>query len=645
MVPGQGAAERQRRNPSVGGGEPDAIPGPEPETQRQPPTEEESEAGTTQGSQVSPRRCEPSGEAEASLQDHAPSVGSMESNTVPDVIMTEARPVGHARVHSLKGPVDPPITKHTLSELDVTKIIHNPKLRHDINFDPELHFRPNIEGEKGRKKLERSDSFWRTLLNQLEDFVADPVKFFSRHGKTNDWCLPVLLNAIHDILHTLVPQRDRQFLDEGLNVDLLMQQFYRGILNLENLAQWLSGVLKSHCAPMRDEEVDTMYRFVSTGNQSGDLHQLVIGLKELLSVLEHMKLDVANHQIRCLRPVLIEDTIHFEQRYFCKRIQSGKLDIRDARRWYKHAQRQSPGLTSVSSSEFGEMHALFQALVTLVLPSSARQKIPETFQHDHERILKLRSDILDAVNLDVCMRLYHDLENLGRCSSHHSFLALDDESAFPASRPLSTEFSLAAPAVNSRPSSLVLSSSGSATSSPRSSLVVPSYVASDQHESKVKARNLHHSLTALLHQAPHAASQEARWRAIAPSMALQIFRYTNAPPDMLPDVERKLMDSLCQPDPHVYREIEHSFKVRLMAELGNRVREFKGLSGVSLYSAATESRLAPNNIHSRIGDQLDSLHEEGGVEDMATRLAHVGILHWRVWAPLAYADDDIETSV
>jgi hypothetical protein len=30
---------------------------------------------------------------------------------------------------------------------------------------------------------------------------------------------------------------------------------------------------------------------------------------------------------------------------------------------------------------------------------------------------------------------------------------------------------------------------------------------------------------------------------------------------------------------------------------------------------------------------------------MATRLAHVGILHWRVWAPLAYVDDDIETSV
>ena len=39
--------------------------------------------------------------------------------------------------------LEPPVTKKTLSELDVNKIVHNPKLRHDINFDPDLHFRPN----------------------------------------------------------------------------------------------------------------------------------------------------------------------------------------------------------------------------------------------------------------------------------------------------------------------------------------------------------------------------------------------------------------------------------------------------------------------------------------------------------------------
>jgi hypothetical protein len=347
-----------------------------------------------------------------------------------------------------------------------------------------------------------------------------------------------------------------------------------------------------------------------------------------------MKLDVANHQIRCLRPVLIEDTIHFEQRYFCKRVQSGKLDISDSKRWYRNAHRNYQHL---SSSDLGEMSVLFQGLVQLVLPSSMGLKVPETFQHDHERILKLRSDILDAINIDICMRLYHDLENLGRCSFTPQLHMSDDESFHVVSRPISSELNLVAPAAHSRPSSLVFSSSGSTTSSARSSLVVPSYVASDQLETKAKARSLHHSLIALLNETPHLSPQESRWRSLAPSMAVQIFRFLNAPPDLLPVVEEKLMTSLCDPDPQFYHEVEESFRARLLAELANRVRDFKGLSGVGLYSAATETRATPlNSLHSRNSDQMDTSQDDAGVEDMATRLAHVGVLHWRVWGPLAY---------
>lgn len=62
--------------------------------------------------------------------------------------------------------LEPPVTERSLSELDASKIICNPKLRHDINFDTDLHFRPNLEGEKGRKKKNRSDQFWSVLLSE-----------------------------------------------------------------------------------------------------------------------------------------------------------------------------------------------------------------------------------------------------------------------------------------------------------------------------------------------------------------------------------------------------------------------------------------------------------------------------------------------
>ncbi|KOS20505.1 Protein SOK1 [Escovopsis weberi] len=538
-------------------------------------------------------------------------------------------------------PVEPPVTRATLSELDVSKIIHNPKLRHDINYDPELHFRPNLDGEKGRKKQEKANQFWRTLKKELTEFITDRPTFCANHAEGDDWTLPLLLKAVKEIIQTLVPQRDRQFLEEGLNIELLMQQFNKGVADLEKLALWLSQVLKSHCAPMRDDWVDTMYSQLSNGNRNMDLDELVAGMRSLLSVLEAMKLDVANHQIRCLRPVLIEDTTHFEQKFFFKKIESGKVDITLAKQWYRDAERRFAG--EHSTHTFGDMGVFFEALSRLVLPSSGDKRTPSTFLFDEERISKLRADILDAINLEVCMRMYEDLDRVARYNPTNSSFVRPKASMESLS---SETFDFNTPPTSSRPSSLVFSSSGSTSSSPRSSFVLPSYVTPD-HESKAKARNLHHSLVALLQSSHSGGRPSLRWQAIAPSMALQILRYTSAPMEMLPAFEEKLASSLFMTESAAYQEAERSFHNRLMSELGNRVREYKGLSGVALFSVATSGRVQNNTQQGRERDVDASMREyydEGSIEDVATRLAHLGILHWRVWGQLAYAPELVQDS-
>ena len=131
--------------------------------------------------------------------------------------------------------VEPPVTKGTLSELDVNKIVNNPKLRHDINFDPDLHFRPNLDGEKGRKKTQRANDFWELMRTQLRDYLTSREEFEKKFGDA-EWCLPATLTAIRGILETLVPQRDRASVEETFNVDLLMQQFRKGVADLVRLA-------------------------------------------------------------------------------------------------------------------------------------------------------------------------------------------------------------------------------------------------------------------------------------------------------------------------------------------------------------------------------------------------------------------------
>lgn len=184
---------------------------------------------------------------------------------------------------------EPPVTKATLSELDVPRIVLNPKLRHDVNFDPDLHFRPNLDGEKGRRKAQKASNFWNTLRMQLQAFMENPDKF-ETELEGRDWCLPITLRAIGEILETLVPPDDRSAVEEILNVELLMQQFSKGVADLEKLAHWLSKTLKLHCAPMRDEWVNEMVTQLSLGNQNRDVCMLSQGLQTLMGVLEAMKL-------------------------------------------------------------------------------------------------------------------------------------------------------------------------------------------------------------------------------------------------------------------------------------------------------------------------------------------------------------------
>jgi len=565
-------------------------------------------------------------------------------------------------------PLEPPVTKATLSELDVAKIIHNPKLRHDINFDPELHFRPNLDGEKGRRKQQKADQFWDSLRDQLQQFISDREGFILRYGHGEDWCLPMLLKSVKEIIQTLVPSKDRLCLDEGLNVDLIMQQFSKGMADLEKLASWLSGVLKSHCAPMRDEWVDQMYSQLTNGNRTNNMGELVQGLRNLLSVLEAMKLDVANHQIRCLRPILIEDTVHFEQRFFLRKILDGKLDPRPAQAWFSQ-------LTSVgdlaSLQAYGEMAGFFEELVNMIMPSNSQHKptLPNTFLFDEERIAKLRSDMLDAINLEVCMRLYETYESLEKSMRYcevasavpSPYLAtpLSDASGYLSVTPEEEGSELNFNGATSRPSSMVFSAAGSANSSPRSSLILPSYLtAKSPEDSKTQSQELHDSLLALV-QTSTGSRSTLRWKAIADSLALQIFRFTKAPADMLAKFEKKLDSDLGEAGSPTYSplflEVEQAFRHRLRAALQVRFKDLKGLTGVSLFSVATGGRVqGPTRTwdgpresshhdspreHGRDGSLNHGTREEGGVEDMATRLAHLGLLHWRVWAQLVYLND------
>ncbi|EJT68225.1 hypothetical protein GGTG_14197 [Gaeumannomyces tritici R3-111a-1] len=312
----------------------------------------------------------------------------------------------------------------------------------------------------------------------------------------------------------------------------------------------------------------------------------------------------------------------------------------------------------------GDMAGFFYGISRLILPSAAYDhfdgtyRFPGTFLFDHDRLEKLSSDAVDAICLDMCMKLYDDLERVSKIAqamptsfgssllpptSVPSYVLDDDGSSRSRSNRSSINFDFNTSP--SRPSSLA----GSAASSPRTSACIfppaPSNPALDSADARASSKKV---------------------EGAGPDVALQILRSTEAPLDMLPTIERKLDLWLSNCQSEQFREAEQAFHSKLFAELAGRVREYKNLSGLGLFSAAMGSRLhsGPGGVvatssSSREGaggaaaqppflqvyrdgsGRNGGAREEHGVENMATRLAHLGILHWRVWADIAYREAEL----
>lgn len=112
--------------------------------------------------------------------------------------------------------------------------------------------------------------------------------------------------------------------------------------------------------------------------------------------------DVANHQIRTLRPHLISTAISFEQGYFQERIEQGRLDMREPKEWYNKS-------VSTSKSETTDNLTSFTSAVVDMVTPSQYAKYPATFVFDYERLESLRDDIREATCLKLAILFFRQL--------------------------------------------------------------------------------------------------------------------------------------------------------------------------------------------------------------------------------------------
>ncbi|KAL8711619.1 MAG: hypothetical protein Q9220_004029 [cf. Caloplaca sp. 1 TL-2023] len=309
----------------------------------------------------------------------------------------------HAKREKREGPeclwsasLYPPVTQDSLSELDLHNII-NGRLRHDLMFEHDIIFRPNDKGDRRRQRESDEKEYFNALTIELAQYInrqkchsPSPSQSFGDSGSATPYAsirsrppqrIPVLLTTICEIVKTLVPAAKWQTVDEQFDVDLRMQELEHGICDIAGLIGWLGKLMLCSCSPMRDPMVTAMVENTQQAVEVEDAAALVSAIRELFAVLETMKLDVANHQIRYLRFYLLGENIEFEQNQILDRVAAGWPVIHD-RRWYE---------TTYEDPEREAPFLMFkeQVLSRIVTPEA---DFPTTFASDSERLSILQFD-------------------------------------------------------------------------------------------------------------------------------------------------------------------------------------------------------------------------------------------------------------
>ena len=302
-----------------------------------------------------------------------------------------------------------------------------------------------------------------------------------------------------------------------------------------------------------------------------------------------------------------------------------------------------------------------KALVSLTLQSKAHEMVPHTFLFDEERLVKLRADTEDLIKLEICMHMFRDLERDCRLQAAR-LLAIDDTPSTsamgsPYSRPGSPiDGAIRVPSTilpsphhfrergyfRTAPSgqqhwipsieddaipSVALrsphSSPSSTSSTPDTYPSTPIQLSLPLIDNSSQVRT---SLQAIL------ASSNAsdKWSQLAPALALEILRSTTASLSRLPNFEIHLAFHLSNTHSSFYQAAQNKILQQLFPVLRKLVDTYTPFTSQQIFEAATAPRPVARGPAAQIQEEVD---------DVATRIAHIGVLHWRVWAPLAYLVD------
>lgn len=205
--------------------------------------------------------------------------------------------------------------------LETAKGVTNMVLAHEIIVNGDFRIKPIELPEDSLEKRVKEivhKAFWDCLSVQLSD---DPPSY--------DHAIKLVGEIKETLLSFLLPghTRLRNQITEVLDLDLIKQQAENGALDISKLAEFIIGMMGTLCAPVRDEEVQKLK----------NIKEIVPLFRAIFSVLDLMKVDMANFSVSSIRPHLMQQSVEYERKKFQEILEKQPNSLDFVTQWLEEA--------------------------------------------------------------------------------------------------------------------------------------------------------------------------------------------------------------------------------------------------------------------------------------------------------------------
>ncbi|KAI1904595.1 hypothetical protein AGOR_G00007240 [Albula goreensis] len=184
--------------------------------------------------------------------------------------------------------------------METAKGVTNMALAHEIVVNGGFQVTPSQLAEGSLEKMVKDivhKAFWDCLEAQLNE---DPPSY--------DHAIKVLGEIKETLLSFILPGhgRLRHQIEEALDLALIQQQAENRALDISKVASFIIDTMGMLCAPCRDEEIQKLRDITAT----------VPLFKAIFTVMDMMKIDMANFAVSSIRPHLMQQSVEYERKKF-----------------------------------------------------------------------------------------------------------------------------------------------------------------------------------------------------------------------------------------------------------------------------------------------------------------------------------------